>query len=398
MSWKLARPRLGPYEGVLLLVLAGLLACAYISIPRSQIADPISQQLRTLRTAWSAAQRSAAVTELARLARKDTARVVPALTQALQDKDPGVRLAAVSALHVVTPDDPHAGEAAAALLATLRDADPRVRAQAAGILSALEPDPKLALPQLIRAASPEADETAFGLPPAAPAARPFSGQELIDRSQKDHSRASAVAALGVLGAHNLEVQKTLVSLADDTAPEVRMVAARVLGEIGPEAAGAFAALCKLASDPDLYIQARAITALGSFPGDHFGSCPLLYRAYLSKQRPLQEGAELSLERIIKSEQFDASLAAKNNNAALRFTAVFGLNPNSDAGFKMLEESLKDKDPGVRIMAATKLGKVSSSRTEVAHKALESLASDKDDDVLNQMHRSLAALRPRPPRR
>ena len=79
--------------------------------------------------------------------------MVPALTQALQDSDPGVRLAAVSALHVVTPDDPQAREAAAALIATLRDADPRVRAQAAGILSTLKPDPKLALPPLISAAS-----------------------------------------------------------------------------------------------------------------------------------------------------------------------------------------------------------------------------------------------------
>jgi len=380
----------------LLLVLAGLLAYSYVPIPRSRSADPINQQLGALRS-WSAAQRRAAATELARLAGKDTTRVVPALAQALQDSDAGVRLSAVSALHVVTPDDPQAGEAATALIATLRDADARVRAQAAGILSTLKPDPKLAIPQLISAASPEADAPAASSPPSAPATGPVSGQDLINRSQREHARASAVAALGVLGAHDPEVQKTLVALADDAVPEVRMVAARVLGEIGSEAAGAFAAECKLTSDPDLYIQARAITALGNFPSDHAAACPLLYRAYLSKDRPLQEGAEVSLGKIIKSKQFNASTAAKSKEAALRFAATFGLNPNSDAGFQALVQRLKDEDPGVRIMAAAKLGNVSSSRTEVALKILESLANDKDDEVRNQMHRSLAALTPRPRR-
>ena len=331
MSWKLARPRLGLRAGFLLLVLAGLLTYSYIPIPRGNTADPISQQISALRTA-SAAERSAAATELARLASKDTSRVVPALTQALQDQDAGVRLSAVGALHVVTPEDPQGREAVAALIATLRDADPRVRAQAAGILSSLKPDPKLAIPQLMSAALPEDDKATARSAPAAPAASSITAQDSIDRSQRNHARASAVAALGVLGAHHPEVQRTLVALADDSVPEVRMVVTRVLGEIGPEAAGAFAAERKLTSDPDLYIQARAITALGNFPGDYVASCPLLYRAYLSKQRPLQEGAELSLEKFIKSKQFNASAARQSKDAALRFAATFGLNPNSDAGF------------------------------------------------------------------
>ncbi len=393
MSWKLARPRLGLGAVLMLVVLAGLLAYSYFPIPQNHTADPLGTQLGVLRTG-SAAQRSAAATELARLAGKDATGVVPALMQALRDSDPGVRLAAVSALHVVPPGDPLAGEAARALIATLRDADPRVRALAAGILSTIKPDPKLALPPLISAALQEPDG-----PAAAPAAGPVSARDLIDRNQRDHARASAVAALGVLGPHDLEVQNTLVALAGDAVPEVRMVVARVLGDIGPEAAGAFAAECKLTSDPDLYLQARAITALGSFPGDHVAACPLLYRAYLSKQRPLQEGAELSLGKIIKSKQFNASAAAKSKDAALRFAATFGLNPNSDAGFQELVQTLKDEDPGVRIMAAMKLAGVgvSSSRTDAAVKALKTLANDKDADVLSQMNYSLAALTPRPRR-
>ncbi len=393
MSWKLARPRLGLRAGLMLVVLAGLLAYCYIPMPQGHTADPLAQQLGVLRSG-SAAQRSAAVTELSRLAGKNTAGVMPALTQALHDSDPGVRLAAVSALHVVTPNDPQAGEAATALLASLRDADPRVRAQAAGILSTLKPEPQLALPQLISAALPGPAELAAAPTPATSAASSVTARDLIDRSQKDHARASAVAALGVLGPHDPEAQKTLVMLADDTVPEVRMVVARVLGEIGPQAAGAFAALRKLASDPDLYIQARAVTALGNFPGDYPAASPLFYRSFLSKERPLQEAAELSLDKICKSKQFNASEARQSKDAALRFTAVFALNPNSDEGFKLLGKFLKDDDPGVRIMAATKLGQVSSSRAEAARTALQSLADDKDADVRNHMQRALAALTPR----
>ncbi len=396
MSWKLARPRLGLRAGFLILALAGLLTYAFLPIPRGNTADPVSQQLGALRTG-SAAQRSAAATELARLAGKNTAGVAPALTQALQDGDPSVRLAAVSALHVVTPDDPQARDAAIALIAALRDADPRVRAQAAGVLSTFKPDLKLAIPELISAALPGADAPAAGSTAAAPAASSITAQDAIDRNQRDHARASAVTALGVLGAHDPVVQRTLVALAGDAVPEVRMVVARVLGEVGPQAAGAFAALRKLASDPDLYIQARAVTALGNFPGDHVAASPLLYRAYLSRERPLQEGAELSLEKITKSKQFNAPSAAQSKDAALRFAAAFALNPNSDAGFQALVQSLKDEDPGVRIMAARKLASVSSSRTDAAFKALKSLADDKDDDVRNQMHHSLASLTPRPPR-
>ena len=65
------------------------------------------------------------MTNLARLADEETAHVVLALIETLQNREPGVRLAAVNALHVVTADDPQAKTTAASLVATLRDAYPR---------------------------------------------------------------------------------------------------------------------------------------------------------------------------------------------------------------------------------------------------------------------------------
>ncbi len=49
------------------------------------------------------------------------------------------------------------------------------------------------------------------------------------------------------------------------------------------------------------------------------------------------------------------------------------------------------------MAGAKLAAVSSCRHEEAVKALKSLANDKDEEVRNQMHRSLQVLSPRPRR-
>ena len=132
---------------------------------------------------------------------------------------------------------------------------------------------------------------------------PRRAENSIARSQEDHARASAVAALGVIGAHDPHVLETLVSLSGDQAPEVRMVVARTLGELG---GGNPQALAALSSS---WLQIRISTSRRKpscpwaiSPAITSRSCPILYRAYLSKERPLQEGAELSLEKILKSER------------------------------------------------------------------------------------------------
>jgi HEAT repeat protein len=268
---------------------------------------------------------------------------------------------------------------------------------AAGVLSTLKPDPKLALPQLIAAAKGEAGAGATPSTSPTPPSSPMNAASSIDQSQRDHARASAVSALAVIGANNSEAQKTLVNLATDAVPEVRMVVARALAELGPDIPQAFDSEIKLTSDPDMYIQARAVTALGSFPQKYVVSSPVLYRAYLSKQRPLQEGAELSLEKIVKSASFNAEEALRSKDAAQRFAAVFGLSSGSDEGMNSLCKALTDVDPGVRFLAARKLGNVSGQRSAAALKALKSLVDEKDEDVRNRMYQSRAHLTPKPAR-
>jgi HEAT repeat protein len=375
---------------LLVIVLAGLLAYSYLPIPAPQAADSIEQQLNLLRTG-GAQDRSDAATKLASTVNKDAARIVPLLTAALKDGDAQVRYSAVGALHALDPKDPQAGPAIEALLPALRDADARVRALAAGILSTLKPDPKQALPELIAAARPVGGALPPASAPSGPSTGPIRARESIDRNQSDHARASAVAAIGVIGANEPLARKTLLDLARDDVPEVRMVVARVLGETGQNDPEALDALLKLAADTDLYIQARAITALGSFPKNYVASCPVLYRAYLSKQRPLQEGADLSLQKITRSTAFDATAARASKDASLRFAAVFSLDADSEGGLQSLGDALKDDDAGVRLMAATRLGKVNSKRAHAALAALKRLSDDKDEDVRDQMHRSVSMI-------
>ena len=395
MSVNLASRRKGLLG--LLAVLGGLLAYAYLPEARSQLTRPghsqpsDSKQQGRARRSGSRLPRSLA--EWPRATRRGSSRPWFRLWQT-----PNHRFASPQSAPCTRPlrktPWPGSGYGTDSLAAGHRP--PRSR-HGGRSPSTLKPEPKLAIPELIAALHP-ADESRSSAPAAPiPSAGAMTAQNSIDRNQKDHARASAVTALGVIGGHDPLVQETLLHLAGDPVPEVRMVVARTLGDLGSGNPRGPAAELKLASDPDLYIQARAVTALGNFPLDYTLSCPSLYRAYLSKQRPLQEGAELSLEKIVKSKTFDVVSAMKSKDASLRFVAVFGLDPGSDAGFQALVKALGDEDPGVRIMAAARIARVPSNRTASALNALESLSKDANPDVVSQMQHSLSFLKPRPAR-
>jgi HEAT repeat protein len=386
MTSRLVWRRLRIRELLLLAALGALLAYVLIPIRSGRKSDPIGQHLAVLRNG-SGPDRSAAATQLGRLSSSDAARIIPALIRATADRDAQVRNSAVDALHVVDPNDPSASAATDALITALQDPDPRVRATAAGVLSTIRPAPTSAIPGLVAAATADVGAPERLAAPGGAVAGPITAQDSIERSQRDHARASAVAALGVIGKDDGAARGTLVKLAGDPVPEVRMVVARTLGELGPATPGALAAELKLASDPDMYIQARAVTALGNFPKDYITSSPILYRAYCSKLRPLQEGAELSLEKIVASAAFDAQSAWHSKEAALRLAAVFSFEPGSEKGLQAIIKALRDEDPGVRILAVTKLCSASSRRAADALKALESLAEDRDADVRNQVGHS-----------
>jgi HEAT repeat protein len=383
--------RLRIRELLLLAGLAGLLAYVYVPFPKGHSGDDVGDQLRVLQRGSPGDRRSAAM-ELARMADKDPARIVPALIQAVGDQDAGVRYSAIGALHVITPDNPMSEKAIGALVPALRDSDPRVRAMAAGILSTFKPPPKAAIAELIAAARLESPAPASATAASGSPAGPGIAEDSIVRSQRHYARASAITALGEIGHDDAEVEQVLVSLAADPVVEVRAAVAQTLGKTGSQRPTAFATEEKLAGDADVFVQEQAITALGSFPKNYVAACPLLYRAYLSKQRPLVDGSRFALGKITKSTSFDAAEARQSKEAPLRFAAAFGLNPDSDEGLALLTSALLDQDPGVRIMAATKLG-TASSKKAAALRALQAQSGEKDPGVHESILRSINMLKP-----
>src|SRR5262249_10862348 len=138
MTWNLSWNRSVVRTLLLLAALGAVLGYRYVPKPSAKVSDPIDQQLSSLRRGTDL-ERSAAVTELARMVEKDSGRIIPALIGAAADREALVRCAGVDSLHVVKPSDPAAPEAMSALFQALRDPDPRVRAKAAGVLSTFRP-------------------------------------------------------------------------------------------------------------------------------------------------------------------------------------------------------------------------------------------------------------------
>jgi HEAT repeat protein len=381
-------------ELLLLVVLLGLLAYLYVPLPRWQPSDPVGRQLSILRYG-AAPDRNSAVVELARMADTDAPRIIKALIQAVADPDAQVRLAAVGGLHVVSPDDPMVNPATSALIPALTDSDPRVCATAAGILSKFKPPTRGTIAGLIAAARAVDPPQASPAPADSRAAAATSVQASIDRAQRRHARAAAVTALGVLAPGDAEVQKAIIGLADDEMTEVRVAVAEALPLASSDRRAAFATEIKLASDSDEFVRSVAITSLGGFPENYVDSCPLLYRAWLTKQKPLVDGAQVALAKLTTAPTFDAAKAARSEEAPLRLAAAFLRSPNSDEGLQALASALKDKDPGVRQMAAARLGTVSSRRAPAALQALEAVTAETDTDARVAILRSINLLKPRP---
>src|SRR5262249_49835936 len=156
--------------------------------PSAKVSDPIDQQLSSL-SRGTDLERSAAVTELARMVEKDSGRIILALIGAAADREALVRCAGVDSLHVVKPSDPAAPEAMSALSQARRDPAPRVGARAAGVLSTFRPAPEGAIPALLEAVVPDAAAPSRAAVPDLPAGAAAAARDSIDRNQRDHARA-----------------------------------------------------------------------------------------------------------------------------------------------------------------------------------------------------------------
>ncbi len=275
---------------------------------------PLSAWLEDLRSPKPAvrAQAGLALAELG-LAARDAE---PSLVAALADKDPEVRYAAVLALGSIGAESP---AAILGLTQALQAPAWFVRFPATQTLQKLGPKAKAAVPALIDALQPKDGVKDF---------RPIRcAQVAVALAKIDPAAKEIQNALPL-------ILEKLLGYEGDGSDGARVVGATALGEIGPPAASAVAALLKRLKDED---------------GD------------------VRVAAALALVRIDPDKHADAALAAivaelKNPDLLIRIEAADALGElgsRARSAAAALNGALKDPEPEVRQAAKDAQSKVSA---------------------------------------
>ncbi|HEV3168526.1 MAG TPA: HEAT repeat domain-containing protein [Isosphaeraceae bacterium] len=333
---------------ILLVACCGALFLAWRTISDS---DPIERAVRDLKF-QCADDRRAAAERLKEGEPERMAVIVPALTDALSDEDPRVRLEAIKSLDylirrwAVTFQTTRAPATASVvsvrpiipvLIGAVRDKDARVRAAAIDALGLLTPaEADRALPVLI---------AILGGP---------TGED----------RAHAAAALGKAGVGSAEVKRALVVAIRDPKPEVRTEAARALTGFFDDPAIAIQVLEILEHDAaDDELRERAFKAFAQMA--HSGdvarrAVPLVLRSLRSRNNLRRLSALSTLEQAdLRAPESQVAVPVliemlQKGSAPLRPGAAAALGHLGRAAataLPALEAAMKDPNQGLRDAAA-----------------------------------------------
>jgi HEAT repeat protein len=162
----------------------------------------------------------------------EAAPAIPALVQALSDRDLFVRWSAARTLGRLAPEG--ANQAVLPLARLLCDRDLDVRLAGANALIRYGPDARAAVDALVRAVVSKTDA---------------------------EFRIVVMQALEAIGQPAAGTIPALAGSLRDPDPRVRLEAARVIGRFGPRAAGAVGALREVLADPDSEVRKAASEAL-----------------------------------------------------------------------------------------------------------------------------------------
>jgi RNA polymerase sigma factor (sigma-70 family) len=178
---------------------------------------------------------------------ESTNAAVPAVTNALKDKDPRIRRRALETLRTIDRE----GISAPAVAAVISDPSPIVRRWAIEVLSSFGPKAAAAIPQLLAASTKDDDADSRRLALGALCAIKASAKTILPalkQALKDKDpqvREQAIFILGSLGTNAEEAVPDLVAALKTTEQgkvTERVFIARALGDIGPPAKGAIQAL------------------------------------------------------------------------------------------------------------------------------------------------------------
>ena len=291
-------------------------------------------------------------------------RGAPAMTiliPALDDDRPGVVSEVQRALRRISQHGPLLP------LQGLVDANPLVRARTAEVLSDLGSRAKPAVPALVGAlADPEEDV-----------------------------RHSAARALGATAAGEAIAVPALVRALNDPAGRVRGASAEALGEIGAVAQTAVPALVEKLKDPEVAVRVAAAKALWQLEHRAEAVVPVLVQALedptvrwhasfvLGEIGPEAAGAVPALVRVLQRERVPRALRAPPSSA-------IALGQIGRPAVPELIRCLHDERPVVRTAAAIALGLMGRA-AETAIPALLQLLTDHDQEVRQASVLSLGAI-------
>jgi HEAT repeat protein len=179
-------------------------------------------------------------------------------------------------------------------------------------------------------------------------------------------RAEAVSALAFFGASAVPV---LTEALRDPDVQVRVGAARSLGQVGPSAGDAVTALARTLRDPDSRVRFDTAVALGRIGSGARDAVGALGRALNDPAPEVRVGAAMGLGGMgAAAQEMVPALAEalRAGNAVLRISAASALGnigPGARSAVPALLAALRDSNTSVRTTAAAALGSIGPSARE-----------------------------------
>jgi len=358
---------------------------------------------------------------------------VPALAEKLKDPRPEIRRQAIVALAAMGDaavpvigqiaeqlDDSHASAAATYALGSLgqipADAEAKVRANAKSddkllsssslwALARVHPDDKELLRQaveglvaLLKNENPLIRQAAVhalaSLPPAPEITLP-----IWEKALEGADEATIRQVLGVVAQMGAPAVPRLIEAMKHE--KARRGVAYILGQIGPAAAPATAALANLVEDPDEDVAQEALIALAKIGPDAKDAVPVLQKVVQQPDSPNAHGAAYALGKIGPAAATAGPALVKlldNPDPEVALVGAWALvqvHPGSAEvaakAVPVLVAGLADPLPQARETAAKALGSLGALAKDAAP-ALEKATQDEDPGVRDAAAQALPAVR------
>ena len=312
---------------------------------------------------------------------------IPALAKGLKNSNPFVRIISASALERIRLK---AKTAIPQLVPALKDSEARVRSSAASALGSIGAEAKTAVPQLIPLLKDSDANVRF----TAASALGNIGTEAktavpqlipLLKDSKAYVRGSATSALGEIGAEAKTVVPQLIPLLKDSDASVRFSASSALKKIGAEDKTVVPQLVPLLKDSDAKMRKSAAAALGSIGAEAKMAVPQLIPLLKDSDAEVRISAAAALGNIgVEAKAAVPQLIPllKDSEADVRISATEALGnigAEAKAAVPQLIPLLKDSNPVVPSRAASALGSI-GAEAKAAMPQLIPLLKDSEENV------------------